>query len=261
MAANEVVRRDPAEQLLELAMLMPDYFDEQVERGAILGMGEQLRLSLSDTDTVFNRLFVHNTAYGIGLLPDFASPATQELEEEFLHALQTLRPVWAEDLPEIRQELGARVDIFALKMVGTEIYTQPPREEGSAMETGGIEFKVNSATQVPGPRFVATQVSGYYGILRYFSEEIAKVAPEGANAFQVGTTILRSVRYQGTWSPIVAGNVLRPIEQEEDQYHILPVKFFNVDVDTSQRYEGDWKVIESTPELTRMQYEVTPIKE
>ena len=39
------------------------------------------------------------------------------------------------------------------------------------------------------------------------------------------------------WSPIVAGTVLRPIDQPEDQYHVVPVKFFNVAVDKTQKYE------------------------
>ncbi len=240
ISANAVIRQDPEESYNRFARDMPDYFAEQIESGKVLSRGEMRLLAKSGKDTIFERLFDHNTAYGLGILPSYENQATRELEAELLQAMQTYQDCPdVKSLRDLKKRLGKRADIFQLKQVGEDLYTFQNRKLGDAQPTGGIEYKVATATPVEGPRFMPTRVSGYYGILRFYTEEMARIAPKGANAFLDGNGILKSVEFGGMWSPIVAGNALRPINQPDDQYHIVPVKFFHVEVDRSQKYVTD----------------------
>lgn len=235
---NSVVREDPTEQYDKLRRDMPDWFDRKVRNGAIISKRKQKMLKPASKEVIFDRLFDHVTSYGLDILPEYASPAMRELENEILQIMQSYTEVKdVKDVKSLRKELGQRADIIQLKQFGKDYYTLEKRDSlEAAMPTGGIEFKVTNATPVNGPRFMATRVCGYYGILRFYLEEMARIAPEGANAFLDGTGILRSVTCKGMWSPVVAGTALRPINQPDDEYHIVPVKFFNVEIDKSKKY-------------------------
>ncbi len=261
MLSNSVSAENIIRQYDQLAEQMPDYFNEQIQRGAMLSREEMKNLSSASKEVLFDRLFNHATAHGLGILPGYESPVICELEEELLHSFQSWTKVQEKDLPALRKSLGERADMIELREVGEDFYTQKKRKENSAMQTGELEFKIRDITPVEGPRFLVTHVAGYYGILRYYVEEVARIAPEGANAYLDGTGIIRTVQANGLWSPITAGNVLRPVNQEKGEYHIVPVKFFKVDVDTSQRYKGEWEVLERDSEgnATLMRYEVKPV--
>lgn len=261
MLSNSVANEDQVRQYDRFAAQMPDYFARQIERGAMLSKEEMKQLSSASKEVVFGRLFNHATAYGLGILPGYDSPAIHELDDELLHAFQSWEKVEEKDLPALRKSLGKRAEMIELRKIGKDFYTQRKRESKSAMQTGELEYKIANITPVEGPRFLATHVAGYYGILRYFLEEVARIAPEGANAYLDGTGIIRTVQANGLWSPIMAGNVLRPVNQEKGEYHIVPLKFFKVEVDTSQKYEGNWNVLERDSEdnATYMRYEVKPV--
>lgn len=241
LSCNSVAKTDPTEDYEEMIKKMPEYFARKVDSGAILSRGEMIMLGSSSKDVVFNRLFNHVTSFGIGVLPSYASSTMRELEDELLSTMQSYEEV--KDSEELRKKLGKKANIIQLKQFGNDFYTYEERERGAEMPTGGIEFKINKATPIEGPRFMVTRVHGYYGILRYLIEEMARIAPENANAFLDGTGIIRSVKYRGMWSPIVSGNVLRPISQPEGDYHIVPVKFFNVEVDRSKKYSSEMKEV------------------
>lgn len=236
MAISSVVRGDPVEDYNMLSLDMPGYFNDKVENRHILGDEEQKKLKNSSKDVVFDRLFDHFASYGIDILPCYASPAMRELEAELLQAMQTYEYVNENSLPKLRKKLGQKTGLMELEHVGDDFYTQTKRRNGDEGPTGKIEFKVKKIEKADGPRFMVTRVGGYHGILRYYIEEIGRIAPDGANAFLSGTGILKSVECNGMWSPVVAGTVIRPINQRDGQYHIVPVKFFHVEADNRKKY-------------------------
>jgi len=239
MAHNSIMRQDPEEEYEYLKKNMTSYFQDKVESGAILSREEMEKLKSASKAEIFERLFNHNTAYGLGILPKYQSPAMNDLEQDIFNAMQAYDEV--ADAKQLRKRLGRK--LIQLKQVGKDIYTEIPREIGDTMGTGKIEYKVENATKF-GTDFMPTRVVGYHGILRFYLEEMTRIAPEGANAFLDGNGILRSVTFSGMWSPIVAGNVLRPIQQPDDQYHIVPVKFYYVEVDKSRKYNAGMKPIQ-----------------
>lgn len=251
-------RKNPFQGYFELRRCMPDYFARQLERGAILGIDEMGKLSKAGIDEIFERLFSHATSFGLDILPLYQSDATRALEEEFFTTLNAVKCVKETDICRIRKSLGKRSKLFELKQVGKDLYTEV-RRQGGGMGTGELEFKVAEAVPVPGPRFFATTVGGYHGFLKYYLEEVAQAAPEGANAYLDGTGILRRVECKGVWSPIIANKVLRPARIKDGEYHVVPVKFFRVSVDRSKKYKGKWEVTErdASGNPKCLQYKVT----
>ncbi len=248
---NSVVRKDPVKDYEYLKARMPEYFAERVERGAILSRNEMQRLSTGTIDDVFERLFDHVTAYGLDILPEYSNAAMLKLEQELLQTMSSLKEVLEDDLPSLRKKIGNKPELIELRQVGDTFYTQTKRKKNAAMQTGELEFRVGEAVPVQGPRFFATKVCGYHGILRYFLVEVDQVAPDSANAYLDGTGILRTVTCRGMWSPIVAGNLLRPIPQEDGEYHIVPVKFFTVCVDQTQKFKGEWNAVKGKKDTFR----------
>jgi hypothetical protein len=244
---------------------LPDYFDEQIQGGAILLRSEQIDMMRLDVNGLFDYLFNKSTAYPGDIYPEFTTGAMVALDKEALQAMRTLREVRLEDLPKLREELGERAKIIELKQVGHDLYTEVERKPGEAMQTGKIEFKVAGATPVPGQRFLATTVGGYHGLLKFYLEEAARIAPEGANAYQIGNGLIISVKGNRMRSPLIADRIIGPVNQKDGEagYHLVPVRFFNVDVDRSQRFRGDWKVKERDAEgnATLMRYDITPVEE
>jgi len=235
-------------------------FDDLVNRGQILTVPEQTRLASLDMDALFPNIMYRRHAYCIGVYPQHASPEMHALDGEVVTALNSVTGMRDKDLPKVRAELGDRADIIELRAHSGEHYTMKPRD-GNSMESGEFEFRATNVERVPGARFFATDIGGYHGILRYCIEEVARMAPEGANACLTGEGFLVTVKDKKTHSPIIADKRIGPIDLKDDMYHVVPVEFYHVDVDRSQRFKNEWEVTARDEEgnATRIVEKVTAV--
>lgn len=101
-------------------------------------------------------------------------------------------------------------ELFRLNRIGDIWFTQYPKQEGSTMDDGNLEYVVKSLQEIPGPNAFWTIYGGYQGFFRYDIEGIKALAPEGANAY----------KFEGE-------------TRVEGKTHVVPIKFYRVDADTA----------------------------
>jgi hypothetical protein len=207
----------------------PEYWREGCKYFPDLCLSEKEmeQLSRASEEEVFEKLFNANTFHGLGILPQYQTQATRKLEEELFLTVESYTPI---------NQTVKHKPLLELRKFGPDFYTTVQDSGSKSTEL----FKVNKITQIKGPHFVAVRSYGYHAIAHYTPEDIARVAPPEANSFLEGTIMLVRVYCGGIRSPIVLGNVLRPVHQEEGDYHIIPVKFYHCEVDTSKRYRIDF---------------------
>jgi hypothetical protein len=181
------------------------------------------KLIQADEDKIFDELFWSNTGFhGIRIFPRYATPAMRKLEEELYNAFTR-----EENLSE-----GKR--LIELRQYGNDFYATKIENNKQ------ILFKVKALRQI-GRDFVIIPSWGNYMFVHYEPEDIGKVAPAEANSYLIGTIMLVELKNKYIHSPIVAGDLIGPINRINGNYHVLPVKFFNSWIDWSKRYEIDWE--------------------
>lgn len=100
--------------------------------------------------------------------------------------------------------------------IGKDWFTEYPKQ-GERMDTGEPEFAVVGMTQVPSPHTMfRTTIGGYHGFVKYGINEVDRIKPLGANAYVTGDA---SIEY----------------EDGNPKYHVMPVTFYSVQVDTTKR--------------------------
>lgn len=103
------------------------------------------------------------------------------------------------------------VGFRSLVKVGKRWFTQYPKR-GECMDTGEAEFLVKKIKSIPGPKTFTTTIGGYPGFLKYGIKEVKTIMPRDANAYYL------------SGMPTIGG-----------KGHIVGIKFYHVEVDTSQR--------------------------
>lgn len=216
-----------------LARRAPNLYKEYVDKESILEPSRQIKLSKLDDNSFLDYLMDRRTSEHLNIYPEYANNIMRAFSDEIFKNLNAMTEVKLKDLPALRDEIKGRKLITLSNW--DSLYTETEREEDSCSKTGDLEYKVAKAIQVPGPHFFTTFVGGYHGILRFYEEEVAKIAPKDANAYLTGTAWCVSVHGGRGSCPILAGEY-RDVKQEDSIYHAMPVKFFNVEVDTSKKY-------------------------
>ncbi len=181
-------------------------------------------------DYLMNR----NASEHLGIYPEYASNVMRSFSDEIFEGLRNFKEVELEDFPELREQLGDKSKMIELSDWG-DLYTQVPRKNGDTMMTGKLEYKVAKAVPVYGHHFFTTTTGGYHGLLKFYEEEVGRMAPEGANAYLLGAGWCVTVEEGRASSPIIAGNYRR-VGLKNDIYHVVPIKFFNAELDKSKKY-------------------------
>jgi hypothetical protein len=246
MERMEVTAERVKLDLERFAKSCPEYYAERVRKDYILDGSRQKELSGLDGQKFLDFLMDRGTSDHLDIFPENANSVMQAFEGEIFERLNSLVKVKYEDLSQLRKELEHRAEIISLDKWGEDMYTQVPREYGATMGSGELEFKVSRARPVEGPRFFATDVKGYYGFLRFYTEEMARLVPKEANAYLMGTAWIVTVRNKRASSPLIAGHYF-DVGQPDDLYQVAPVRFFDVEVDRSRKYETVSEVKERDP--------------
>ena len=103
-----------------------------------------------------------------------------------------------------------------MKVGGDTWFTQYPKQ-GERMDTWEPEFEVRTMEEMGAPVEFTTTVGGYHGFFKYGIKEVEAIAPPGA----YGYTLAGEIQIIST-----GGN---------PTHHRVPIQFYKVDVDTSQR--------------------------
>ena len=243
---TELTAEQVRKQLEEFSRRAPELYAEYVERDQILEPKRQIELARMNDRQFLDYLMNRNTIDHLGIYPEYASNVMKAFSDEIFEGLRGLKEVRLEDLPELREQLGDKAKMIALSDWG-DLYTHEPREDGAAMQTGKLEFKVAKAIPVVGPHFFITTTGGYHGFLKFYEEEIGRIAPDEANAYLLGNGMCVTVSNGRAPSPIIAGDY-RNVGLKDDIYHVVPLKFFNVDVDRSKKYTTKIDVTERDAE-------------
>lgn len=107
-------------------------------------------------------------------------------------------------------------EFYHLVTCGGRNFTEIPKK-GERMDTGEPEHPVTSLKKLDSQtRSFKTTIGGYHGFLKYGLKEVRSIAPRGANAYKIGEAKIQMV----DGSP---------------KFHMMPVTFYKVEVDTSQR--------------------------
>jgi hypothetical protein len=241
MKREELTSEQIAEEIEAFAKNAPPVYLNAVKEGSILERSKQIELSLMDKEALHSFIMEWSTSNYMRIFPEHASPALKELDNEISKRLNSLERITLKDLPRLRKELGDKAKILDLEKFGNDIYVQQPRKRGAAMQTGKPEFKVASAAPIEGPHFFATNVGGYYGFLKYYLEEVGRIAPQNANSYLLGSGWVVEVEKGRAPSPLIAGSYF-DVNQKDDVYQVVPIKFFNAEIDRSQKYRLKTKV-------------------
>jgi len=243
---QEITAEQVRRQLEDFSKSCPELYAEYAERDKILEPRRQIELARMNDRQFLDYVMDRNTAEHLGIFPEYASNVMKAFADEIFEGLRGLKEVRLEDLPELREQLGDKAKMITLSD-WRDLYTQEPREDGAAMRTGELEFKVARAIPVVGPHFFTTTTGGYHGFLKFYEEEIGRIAPDEANAYLIGNGMCITVRDGRAPSPIIAGDY-RNVGLKDDIYHVVPLKFFNVDVDRNQKYTTKTDVTERDAE-------------
>ena len=211
----------------------PGIYSEMVKKGVILEPATQMQLADMDETRFMDYLMERNTSMPLCIYPEYASRVMRDFSDEIFDALESLKRAGQEDLPKPRKKPGNMSSITALMDCG-DLYTQVPRTGDDMMMTGEPEHRIEKATPVSGPRFFATTTGGYYGFLKFREEEIASIAPEGANAYLLGAVWCLDSVDGNVRSPIIEG-YSRDTGLEKGTYHVAPVKFFSIETGNERK--------------------------
>lgn len=107
---------------------------------------------------------------------------------------------------------------FVLEELDTGVWFTQCEKKGESLDTGEAEFRVTSMEPIGEPTGFKTTVGGHPVFLKYGINEAAAIAPPGANAYAI------------------CGE---PQIVDDQKYHWVPVQFYKVTVDTSQRLVRD----------------------
>ncbi len=232
----------------ELTRSSPSLHNVMVERGWVITPDEQKNLATYGLEVLFRNIMERPTSEHMGIFDANMSPAMRTLEAEILQCLNTNRDIRSViGQRQLRRELKAagKSNLTELSRFGGELYAKKPRKSGDVMSTGELEFKIVDAKPVAGPHFFGRAVMGYYGFLKYFAEEVALIAPQGANAYLLGAGWVVTVYAGLASSPIGSDSVLKPVTKKfsglDDLRHVVPVQFFNVEIDKSTKYSVSWE--------------------
>lgn len=102
--------------------------------------------------------------------------------------------------------------------------------KGDGMDTGVYEHPVRAMKRLKGPELFTTKIGGYYGFFKYGLDEVAAIAPKGANTFMMG-------------EPSIVSS-----SGGDPTHHMCPIEFFDADIDLKQRLMTEDE-LESQPEL------------
>lgn len=240
---QEMTAEQVKEEIETFSKNCPKLYAEYVEKDRILEPGRQIELARMNDRQFLDYVMNRNTSGHLGIFPEYASNVMKTFADEIFEELRGLKEVRLENLPELREQLGDKAKMIELSDWGT-LYTQEPREDGAVMPTGELEFKVARAIPVVGPHFFTTTTGGF---LKFYEEEIGRIAPDEANASLLGKGMCVTVSDGRASSPIIAGDY-RNVGLKDDIYHVLPLKFFNVDIDRSKKYTTKTDVTERDAE-------------
>lgn len=223
----------------DLKKMSPEYYAELVKATSILTPGKQRPLARLDESGFLYFLMNRGSSACLNIYPEHVSPVIRKFSDEASYILNAMPRVRFENLPEIRKHLGRRSKLIALadgRKLGEDsfgqLYTVVPREEGdSYVMTNKIEYHA-TGDRIPGQFFLAT-TGGV--CLRFYDEEVGLIAPRQANAYLIGTPIVATVHEGKLYSPIIAG-ARKPTGVNNGEYHIIPIEFFSVRVDKSEKF-------------------------
>jgi hypothetical protein len=208
---------------------VPELYKEYVKKDAILEPERQIQLAQLDELQFLDYIMDRNTMEHLNIYPENANKIMRDFSEEIFEGLKNLRDFddfTAKELSDLRVQLGDKAKLIELS--DDYKHTLKPRGTGDTMRTGELEHKIAKAIYVPGPRFLATTTKGYYGFVRFYEEEVGRIAPENANAYRIGNTWCLSIEKGMASSPIIAGEY-RNVGLKNGEYHVIPLKFFHVE--------------------------------
>ncbi len=239
---TELTVEQTKRQTEDFSRSLPKLYAEFVRRDRILEPSRQIELAQMNDVQFFDYIMNRNTSEHLSIYPEYASHVMRAFSNEIFEGLRNLKEVKLEDLPALREQLGDKAKMIALSD-WRDLYTQIPRKNGDAMMTGKLEYKVAKAVPVSGHHFFTTTTGGYHGLLKFYEEEIGRIAPEEANAYLLGSGWCVTVEEGGASSPIIAGNY-QSVGLKNDIYHVIPIKFFDVKADKSKKYTTQTQVKE-----------------
>jgi hypothetical protein len=100
-------------------------------------------------------------------------------------------------------------------------FTQTPKV-GESMNTGILEFPVKNITKIGDITTFTTSIGGYYGFVKYSTNEVISVAPDNANAYQYIDTKI--------------------VKINDTDYHEVYVQFYSIEADTSVSILGEKEI-------------------
>ncbi len=224
----------------DLAFKCPEFYDQCVETGDIIEEDRQSELSKMSEAQFKDYLMNRKTSERLSIYPEYVSDVMNAFSEEIFDGLSRLKEITLNNLPELREQLGSKAKMIELEEFCGKLYTRRQRKKESAMSSGELEFRVREAVPVCGSNFFFTTTGGYYGFLKFYNEEIGKIAPDKANAYLLGNTWCVNISKGRTESPIIAGEY-RDVALKDDTYHVVPIKFFDAEMNRMIRYTKKMK--------------------
>lgn len=220
-----------------LAKEMPDFYREQVRKGAILESARQIELGKLDLEGFHKFLMNRSVAWAVGIYPEHATRSIRAVDLRLREEFEEMQPFKSEkEVAAARKALGDKASLIQLEEYDG-LYTRETRQEGALMSTGNLEYKVKAAERIidGAAHFLVTDVKGYYGFLKYYIEEVGRIAPDKANAFLLGNGIIVPVEKRKFRSPIIA-DTQYSTKQKDGEYQVVPIEFYNVESDKSVKY-------------------------
>jgi hypothetical protein len=220
----------------------PKLYRDSVRKGSILDIMTQEKISEMGKEEFLDFIMCRQTSCALNVYSQYTTDVLKDLDQEIVESLENLIKIKEEDLSDLREKLVPREPMIELDDWGNFLYTRAQRRDGDVM-MNGVEFRVTKAFPVDGPHIFTTWVGGFYGFLKFYREEVEQIAPKEANAYLMGTAWSVEIIKGKLWSPITAGNRFE-INQEDGMYHVVPIKFFDVDVDKSEKYKMVSEILE-----------------
>lgn len=218
---------DIKEDFLLLEKKMPALYNSYVETEMILSYKKQKELSLMNKDEIFDYIMHRKTFDHLNIFPQHVTDNLKYLSNKIFKALDNFQIMDEEVIGNYRDILKQYQKLNALTLYEGKLHVQTLREEGDLMNTGKSEFLVTDYELYEDYIFFATNVKGYYGIHKFYEEEVRLIQPSGVNSYLINNTFVINVIDGRVGCPLIAG-LYKDTQLEDGQYQVSPIKFYNI---------------------------------
>ncbi|MBI3632156.1 MAG: hypothetical protein HY225_01790 [Candidatus Vogelbacteria bacterium] len=175
----------------------------------LLSVGGLRTTSFEGNEGLINEVGIHSWYDGTRLVATRTMDKLRKIHAG-VDAHEILHKHWQDFFRPVAKP--SEIDFVHLTKIGNKLFTLYPKV-GDGMDSYDPEFLVTEAVPVRGPDSFTTTIGGYYGFFKYGEKEVKAIAPPHANAY------------------LFTGE---PTFLSED-HHIIPIKFYKVEVDISRR--------------------------